>query len=342
MRRNTVLIISNSSDLHADLMPPLLAARGLQCFRVDLDAFPRDYQLSQRFEQGRLHARLRHLPGGAQLDLADVGAVWNRKSGEFAFPSADLAPQERAYAQQESEQALFGLLYTLDCFWMSHPTALRGAGWKGEQLQRAMCHGFRVPASIVTNDPREARAFLDGLPAEGIFKSLSSPLLGADKVDESERIVNGLATTLVTREMLDCLDAVSELACHFQEYIPKQYELRVTVIGDRLFAARIDSQDDERTLVDCRDMSAEVRYSAVRLPADIAQRCLAFVRSYGLAYSALDLIVTPEGDYVFLENNPCGQFLFIEQLVPEYRLLDAVADLLSKECACRRQDHSQH
>lgn len=340
--KNTVLIISNSRDLHADLMAPLLAARGKRCFRLDLDAFPRDYQLSQRFLHGAPHGRLRHLPSGAQLDLDDVSAVWNRKPGDFAFASADLAPQEQAYAQQESEQALFGLLYSLDCFWMSHPNALRGASWKGEQLQRALCHGFRVPASIVTNDPDEARAFLDALPGEGIFKSLSSPLLGADKVEHADCIVTGLATTLVTPAMRECLDAVSELACHFQEYIPKQYELRVTVIGEAMFAARIDSQDDPRTQVDCRDMSAEVRYSAVRLPAQVEQRCLAFVRSYGLAFSALDLIVTPEGDYVFLENNPCGQFLFIEQLVPEYRLCDAVADLLSEEHACRKQANSQH
>lgn len=341
MAKHTVLIISNSSDLHADLMAPLLAARGMQSFRIDLDTFPRDYQLNQCFMHGVLRAQLRHLPSGAQLDLDQVGAVWNRKSGEFTFPSADLAPQELAYARQESEQALFGLLYTLNCFWMSHPTALRGAGWKGEQLQRAICHGFRVPDSIVTNDAGQARAFLSALPGAGIFKSMSSPLLGADKVADGERIVNGLATTLVTQEMFGCLDAVSELACHFQEYIPKQYELRVTVIGDGVFAARIDSQDDERTRIDCRDMSAEVRYSAVQLPAEIAQRCRSFVHSYGLSFSALDLIVTPQGDYVFLENNPCGQFLFIEQLVPELRLFDAVADLLSKECACRMQANLQ-
>lgn len=333
--KNTVLIISNSRDLHADLMAPLLAARETRSFRIDLDCFPRDYRLSQRFVDGSLQASLQHLPSGARVDLAQVGAVWNRKPGEFAFTSDDLAPQEKAYAQQESEQALFGLLYAIDCFWMSHPTALRGACWKGEQLQRAVCHGFRVPASIVTNDPQEARDFLATLPGEGIFKSLSSPTLAADKVADDECIATGLATTLVTAEMRECLDAVSELACHFQEYIPKQYELRVTVIGERVFAARIDSQDDERTMVDCRDMAADVAYSATRLPPAIEQRCRVFVHSYGLSFGALDLIVTPQGDYVFLENNPCGQFLFIEQLVPELRLFDAVADLLSKECACR-------
>lgn len=340
--KNTVLIISNSSDLHADLMQPLLAERGMRCFRIDLDTFPRDYQLNQRFMHGTLQASLRHAPSGARVDLDDVGAIWNRKPGNFAFASTGLLPQEAAYARQESEQALFGLLYAIDCFWMNHPTALRGANWKGEQLHRAMGHGFRVPASIVTNDPDAARGFLDALPGAGIFKSMSSPLLGADLVQEEDCIVTGLATTLVTAEMRDCLDAVSEVACHFQEYIPKQYELRVTVIGARVFATRIDSQDDKRTRVDCRDMSAEVRYSALQLPPLVEQRCLAFVHSYGLAFGALDLIVTPDDDYVFLENNPCGQFLFVEQLVPEFRLLDAVADLLTKECTCRIQANSQH
>ncbi len=118
--------------------------------------------------------------------------------------------------------------------------------------------------------------------------------------------------------------------------MPKQYELRVTVIGERVFAARIDSQLDARTMIDSRNMSAEIPYTATRLPRDVEQRCVDFVHSYGLEYGALDLIVTPEDDYVFLENNPVGQFLFIEQLIPEFRMLEAMADQLIAGAACRR------
>lgn len=329
----TVLIVSNSADLHVDLLLPILQAKGCAAFRIDLDAFPRDYQATQCFANGGLRQSLRHLPSGATLDLADVGAIWSRKPAEFSFLSPDLGVQERLYAKAETEQALFGMLYTLDCFWMSHPLALRGAMWKGEQLQRAARMGFRIPASLTTNVAAEVRAFRAGFDGPMIFKALSSPNLGGEDLADEERVAQGIGTTLVDEAMLDQLDSVSELACHFQEYIPKQYELRVTIIGERVFAAKIHSQDDERTVIDSRDMSADILYEATTLPDALRERCLAFVRSYGLTYSALDLIVTPEDEVVFLENNPVGQFLYIEQLIPQLTMLDALAGRLTEACA---------
>lgn len=330
-----VLIVTHSNDLHADLVVTRMLARDHQPFRLDLDAFPRDYQLSQTFVEGCMSTHVRRAPDGDWLDLARVGAVWIRKPADYAFLSEDLSLQERAYAKLETEQALFGVLYTLDCYWMSHPAALRASQWKGEQLQRAMRMGFRIPASIVTNCAEDVRIFRRAIGGPMIFKTMSTPTLAAEEMTEADRVSDGVLTTIVDDDMMENLDAVGELTCHFQEYIAKQYELRVTVIGQRVFAARINSQDDERTFIDSRDMSADVRYEAYALPPDIKQRCREFVHSYGLHYGALDLIVTPEGDYVFLENNPAGQFLYIEELVPELNMLDAVADTLMTEAACR-------
>lgn len=330
-----VLIVTNSSDLHADLAVATMVARGHNPFRLDLDDFPRDYQICQAFRNGKVSNTIRRLPGGEWLDLALVGAIWIRKPAEFSYLSEDLSLQERAFAKLETEQALFSLLYTLDCYWMSHPVALRGAQWKGEQLLRAMQMGFRVPASIVTNAPGQVRAFREAIPGRMIFKAMSTPTLAAETLDMADRVCGGLATTIVDADMMAELDAVGELPCHFQEYIPKQYELRVTVIGERVFAARIHSQDDERTTVDSRNMSAAIRYEACALAPELEQRCLRFVHSYGLNYGALDLIVTPDGEVVFLENNPSGQFLYVEQLIPEFRMLDALADKLIGEAQCR-------
>ena len=331
---NTILIVTHSGDLHADLLIPMLQARGGAHFRIDLDTFPRDYELTQSFQPQGCHGEIRHLPSDARVALADIGAVWARKSGDFAYRSADLGAQELAYAKLESEQALFGLLYGLDCYWIGHPLNMRGAMWKGEQLQRAQRLGFRVPATLVTNSAGQVRQFRERLQGPMIFKAMSTPSLAAEEVAAADCVAEGLTTTVVDDDMMDAIDAVAELPCQFQQYIPKQYELRVTVIGDRVFAAKIHSQDDHRTAVDCRDMSAEIRYEPTLLPAPIERRCLALVASYGLNFSALDLIVTPDNDYVFLENNPAGQFLFIQQLIPEFKLLETLADLLLREAAC--------
>jgi glutathione synthase/RimK-type ligase-like ATP-grasp enzyme len=330
-----VLIISNSADLHVDLMMPLLTERGSAPFRLNLDEFPRDYQLTQIGSDAGWHAQLRHLPSDAVLDMDEIGAIWARKPGEFRFPSDELGAQERAYAKLETEQALFSLLLGLDCYWIGHPHATRAAMWKGEQLQRASRMGFKIPRSIVTNSPAAARQFQREAQQDIIFKALSDPDLCSNEVALEERISNGIHTTIVTEDMAEGLDAVGELACHFQDYIAKAYELRVTIVGERLFVAKIHSQDDARTAVDVRDMSAPILYEATELPGAVAQRCLAFARSYGLNFCAIDLIVTPEGEYVFLENNPSGQFLFVEQLVPTLGIMAGLADTLAEEARCR-------
>lgn len=324
-----ILIVTHSGDLHADLVAERLLARDARVFRLNLDRFPAEYRLDLRQIDGAPSGALMHLPTRSEIAATDIGAVWTRKAGDFRFLSDEaFGPQERAYAIAETHHILTSFLLTTDGYWMNHPMASQGAMWKGEQLQRAARFGFRVPPSLTTNDGDAVRRFRSAVGGEIIFKPLSSPSLGGDDVDAADRIVPNLATTLITAEHEGMLDAVNELPGFFQRYIPKRYELRVTVIGDRVFAARIDSQNDARTRTDYRDFSAEIDYTAETLPLEIERRCRDFVHSYGLTFGAIDLIFTPEGEYVFLENNPAGQFLFVEQLVPELRMLDAVTDCL--------------
>lgn len=331
---HVVLVVSHSKDVHVDLVLSLLSHPDIQVFRLNADCFPRDYQFWYGYNASGLEGELSHLPSGTKIRLTDIAAVWLRKPADFSFKTPDLSEQEHAFAVEETEHALLGLLYSLKCFWLNHPLQLRGAMWKVEQLQRAISFGFSIPPSLITNQPEQvhvlSKSSADGL----IFKALSSSWLAADQVEPDELICSGLSTTLLTGQDLSDLSAVAELPCHFQHYVEKSYELRVTVIGEKLFAARIDSQQDERSRVDCRDMSAAISYSPYLLPENWARTILSFVQSYALLYSALDFIVTPEQQLIFLENNPNGQFLYIEQLIPEFRICQALADLLTEKALC--------
>lgn len=323
-----ILIVTVCADLHADRVASKLTALSMRPFRLNLDTFPKDYDINIEFTQNKWEKRLSHIPSQDTVLGEDIGAVWLRKAGDFAFLNTDLTVQEKAYAHEETEHVLSSFIHSLECYWMSHPLALRRSMWKAEQLLRAHRIGFLIPASIITNQPDLVRDFKDGIKGDVIFKPMSSPHLGADKVAENDRVTRGLSTTLITKAHMENLEAVRQVPCCFQEYIPKAYELRVTVVGSKVFAARIYSQEDERTKTDFRDFSADIPYEATQLPAKVEEMCLEFVHSYGLNYGALDLIVTPDGDYVFLENNPAGQFLFVEQLVPELKITDAVTTCL--------------
>lgn len=322
-----VLIVTHTGDLHADLVARQIAKTAAPAFRLHLDAFPKDYDIELAFADGHWRGLLGSATEG-ELAIDEVGAVWMRKRADFSFASTSLSEQERAYAKGEVEHILFGLLYGLDCFWMSHPRALRTASWKGEQLRRAASMGFTVPPSLITNRPDRVHEFYREHPRGIVFKSLSSPLLAAEQVAADDRLVDGIPTTPIREGDLALADAVAVMPSFFQMQIHKKHELRVTVIGDEVFAAKIHSQDDPRTAVDVRDYAAEIRYERCELPPALAERCRAFVHSYDLTYGAIDIVVSEDDDYVFLENNPAGQFLYVEELVPELRMVEAVAACL--------------
>ncbi|EKE87651.1 MvdC/MvdD family ATP grasp protein [Idiomarina xiamenensis] len=329
MSQKRILIVSHADDLHVDVLSTKLLAKGHSPFILKLDQFPRDYQFTQTYSQRRWRTELLHLPSGECLTSEQIGSVWLRKKAPYAYLTDELSAQEQAFADKETTHTLFGFLYGLNhCYWMNHPLAARHAAFKGEQLQRAVAMGFDIPPSIISNDPSAVQSFQQQLRSPMVFKAMSSSMLAAEQVAADERDTYGVHTTIIDADDEQALEAVALLPCHFQGYVDKAYEVRATVIGDKLFAARIDSQADPRTRVDYRDFSADIPYTAITLPAAVEKRCLAFVHSYGLSYGALDLMVTAQDDYIFLENNPGGQFWFIEQLVPQLTMMEHLADCL--------------
>jgi glutathione synthase/RimK-type ligase-like ATP-grasp enzyme len=113
-----------------------------------------------------------------------------------------------------------------------------------------------------------------------------------------------------------------------QEYVPKRVELRITVVDSQVFAAEIHSQASARTQHDWRHYDNErTPYVPHALPAAIAALCVRLVRVMGLCYGAIDMVLTPEGEYVFLEINPNGQWAWVEGLTG-LPIADAITELL--------------
>lgn len=113
-----------------------------------------------------------------------------------------------------------------------------------------------------------------------------------------------------------------------QELVPKDYEVRLTVVADKMFATKVLSQQNERTKLDWRTAPHDINYEPIELPADIRDKVGAFMAETGLVYSCIDFIVTPEGRHVFLESNPRGQYLWIEHYTG-MPITEAIADALT-------------
>ena len=325
-KMKTVLIISHCEDYHVEKVLHLLKQKKANYFFLTLDEFPKNYSLSQSINNNSASATLENTLTKQKIKLSEIGAVWLRKSANFSYLSNDMEESTNTFANNETEHALFSALYTLDCFWMSHPKFLRAAMWKGEQLKRATEFGFNIPDTLISNNPCEIRAFYMR-HSKIVFKVMSDPIIYND-ADQSL----GVATTLVDSDMLENAESLRLIPNQFQAYIEKAYELRVTIIGNEVFTAKIDSQAHPETKIDCRNLNVRVPMSIYELPKKIEAACLKLIKSYSLNYSALDFIVTPKGEYVFLENNPCGQFHYIEENVPELKIIESLTNTLLGAC----------
>jgi glutathione synthase/RimK-type ligase-like ATP-grasp enzyme len=123
-------------------------------------------------------------------------------------------------------------------------------------------------------------------------------------------------TTKITKEYLDKANTLRYAPCLFQEYIPKKTEFRVTIVGNELHSAEIHSQNSEKTKHDWRhyDDFKKTPYEQKVLPKKIAKSLLRLMKLMNLQFGAVDLIKTPDDNFVFLEVNPNGRWWWIQEL----------------------------
>ncbi len=110
----------------------------------------------------------------------------------------------------------------------------------------------------------------------------------------------------------------------FQEEIAGPSDVRATVVGERVLAARIESSSDH---VDSR-LSPDAPCEPWSLPDDVHEALLRTMDALGLVFGTVDLKITHENDYVFLEVNPQGQFLYVK-ILTGLPITEALADLLA-------------
>ena len=171
----------------------------------------------------------------------------------------------------------------------------------------------------MTNDPEAARAFWESCGQKVIYKQF----LALQDYWRETRMLDANAISRV--------DEIVLAPVIFQEYVEAVAELRITVIGERVFAAAVDLRAADYP-VDVR-FNLSLRHTPYDIPSDVSEQLVKLVSSLGLSYAAIDMRLTPDGKYVFLEANSAGQFYYIEQMTGQ-PITAALVDALT--CSDRR------
>lgn len=299
-----LLIVTNTNDPTVDFVIEKLKRDNKPYRRFDTDLFLTETTHKIHFN-GNYELLISDRNG--QLDLSTIKSVWYRRPETPKVSSQMTTPQAVYFAQVESQYVLKSLYDLLDDrVWVSKPWIIRKANSKLDQLRVATRLGFCVPESLCTNDPIEAERFIKK-HGKVIVKPFKNNV-----IEEGDGTSWFIYTAEVDESHIGSLSSVCFAPTFFQERIEKDYEIRVTVFGDKVFSTKVDSQADKNLVTDWRKgPTNSMLWSETQIPESIESACLGLVKHYGLKYGAIDLAVK-DGKYTFFEMNPNGQWAWQE------------------------------
>jgi glutathione synthase/RimK-type ligase-like ATP-grasp enzyme len=307
--RATVLIATEIDDLHADAVIRVLHERGAKVFRFHPEDVPTRCLITVTPSPSGIDFTIRNAHHA--VSSYDVVAAWFRRPGQVK--PAEHSPDVDEYVRLQASDAVRAVYSALEGRWLSSPDAIRVAEDKMTQLRRAAEWGLRVPHTCMSNDPEEVRKFNDRAGGSTVVKP--SRVQGA-------YLDGGFRFPLAARWDGAASDvSIAAAPSIFQEVIEKVIEVRAVVIGDRVFAAEVPATED----IDVRAHDIDETYRRHELPPEVADKLRDLTHGFGVRFASADLVVTPAGEYVFLDLNPNGQWLWLETQAG-LPLTDAVVD----------------
>jgi glutathione synthase/RimK-type ligase-like ATP-grasp enzyme len=200
---------------------------------------------------------------------------------------------------------------------MNHPASTYIAEQKVIQLTRAQELGFKVPDTLITNDPSQLEVWARGREWVAV-KGLDTVL-----VREQGLEVFGFTSFMRSDELLG--SQIQSAPMIVQEALQDKLDLRVTVVDQKVFCAAI-TLEGAGVIGDWRKSKESLSFSRYDLPDTVASRCALLVSSLGLCFGAIDIAYSG-GEYYFLEVNPTGEWAWL-RTVEEHLIDRAIADYL--------------
>lgn len=301
-----VLIFTNFPDTHTDLVSRKINDIGYSYKRVNIDTFSNEYDVSFFVNDESLVSDPSNF--FSDIDNSNILSVWLRRPFEFRIEANNI---NEKFKRQELEGFMRSVILNFSnaSLVVDPLDKLSRAKIKIQQLLTAHKLGLSIPKTLITNSIRDAKRFFYDSKKGVITKpiNLGHALITGD--------IMAVYTTEVTKEMN--FDLVRNCPTLFQEKIKKKSDIRITIIGRKIFAVEIDSQAYLNSQIDSRRVAENlfnIKHSSMTLPNSIEKKLFQLMDYYGLHYGAIDMALTPEGEYVFFELNPAGQFLWLEPL----------------------------
>lgn len=284
-----ILIISHTLDFTTDIIIDKLNKRNEPYYRLNTN-FPKSSDLSINFNYEEISSIRK-----------EIKSIWIRR---FLSPEFDNNLENIDWMKKEFKAFIYNYINSFDLKIMSDPYSIDRAENKSFQLLIAQKLGFNIPKTLISSNKFEIIKFINSSQGRYIIKPIYFNRLHDENGDYH------IFTNIISESDLSKIETSFEFPSIYQEFIEKDYDIRVTVVGNDIFSAVVKSQQNDITKIDWR--RERIKFEKYELPIELKNLCLEIVKSLGLNFGAIDLVKSIDGNYYFLEINPNGQWGWIE------------------------------
>jgi hypothetical protein len=311
-----ILIYSGQDDVHSGIVSHVMRGRGHRVVELDQTFFSAERTFSLSFSDNEAAARLFTREEAASL-LCEFDVVWNRRPSQ-PVPAQCVHAKDASFVARELKSAAVSIADFMDsAFWVNPRLAASTAELKPVQLREACRAGLSIPNTLISNNPAEIRSFLRS-HRKVIYKPLNGHVWREDGTEY------GSYTACVTEHELPNDRLLQAAPGIFQAQVDKLFEVRAQFFGATCLAVQIESHKIPYGDIDWRlHQRPEMAAGAIQVPGDIYAKSRTLMSRLGLVTGAFDFIIRPTGEWVFLEVNQAGQFLFLERWCQDLPVLDA-------------------
>lgn len=318
-----VLIYGIYPDTHTESVAWGLRKKGVHVDVWHQGNFPYQQEISVNFNCDAQETSLDIRDFSFHVESFDYDVIWYRRpSNPTLHEITHKADQEMAFREASAQLTGIGNLFRSESAWINEPQANRKASDKIYQLKTAMECDLSFPPTLFSNSPSEIRDF-----AKKHGQIIYKPFLQSHWQIGERRL--SLFTTKIRAEQLNNDAALRLCPGIFQRLVEKDYEIRLTIMGDNMIPVKIYDYPNELAALDWRSAAVNgVKYELTTLPKHIIEKSRNLMKKLGISFACLDFIVDKVGNYHFLEVNPSGQFLWLEDRLPSVPVLNQFCDFL--------------
>lgn len=317
-----ILIISNKSDLTSDFIVKRLKERNIKFYRFNTEELTKSISISLDFKADLY--QLFDSNTNQIINLKEFTSVYFRRPEMPTLGSEGLSIGEVDFLKSEIMFTLEGVYKILrKAYWVSPLYSIREAENKIYQLELAKSLGFNIPDSIISNSYEQTKEFFTRNENKCIIKPIKSGLI-EDKRESK------IVFTSIIEAIPENKSKIDEFPSFFQNCIEKKGDVRVTMVGEQVFATLIHSQGFKDTQTDWRRGEKTLSHSRIELPTDLKNKCVSLLKALDLRFGAIDFVLDKYDEFKFLEINPNGQWAWIEKQTG-YQISNEIVNLLDDE-----------